>query len=120
VQIGVIASERQAINACMRSLSAEDERFQPLADKYWVARGGSHTDGGAFRFTVTPLDTLTRYGSGVLTCENKFGRLVPYDGERQQVRLRSVDPNRVPVDFTRMWEGQVYRAIDDFWAMCLP
>ena len=53
VQIGLIASERQAINACLRSLAAEDARFQPLADKYWVARGGSYTDGGAFAFTVS-------------------------------------------------------------------
>jgi len=40
VQIGLIASERQAIHACLRSLSNEDERFKPLADKYWNARGG--------------------------------------------------------------------------------
>ena len=52
VQIGLIASERQAINACLRSLAAEDQRFQPYADRYWAARGGSHTDGGAFRFSV--------------------------------------------------------------------
>src|SRR5690606_33235007 len=54
VQIGMIASERQAINVCLRSLAAEDGRFRPLADKSWVARGGSHTGGGAFRFTVSP------------------------------------------------------------------
>ncbi len=65
VQIGLIASERQAINACLRSLSSEDDRFRPIADRYWVARGGSHTDGGAFRFTVTP--------DAGLTCHNKFG-----------------------------------------------
>jgi hypothetical protein len=35
VQIGLIASERQAINACLRSLAAEDERFQPLAGRCW-------------------------------------------------------------------------------------
>ena len=52
VKIGLCASERQAINACLRSLSAEDARFQPLADRYWNARGGSYTDGGAFAFTV--------------------------------------------------------------------
>ena len=52
VQLGLIASERQAMNAALRSLAAQDPRFLPLADRYWVARGGSHTDGGAFTFTV--------------------------------------------------------------------
>ncbi len=68
VQIGLIASERQAINACLRSLSAADARFQPLADKYWLARGGSYTDGGAFAFTVTKNEHGYQ-----LTCRDKFG-----------------------------------------------
>ena len=67
-RIGLIASERQAINACLRSLAAEDSRFEPIADRYWVARGGSHTDGGAFAFTVTRRD-----GGTELVCRNKFG-----------------------------------------------
>ncbi len=71
VQIGLIASERQAINACLRSLAAEDTRFQPLADKYWVARGGSYTDGGAFAFTVS----MDEQGCH-LACRDKFGRLI--------------------------------------------
>jgi glutamate synthase domain-containing protein 3 len=71
VQIGLIASERQAINACLRSLSQEDGRFQPLADTYWVARGGSYTDGGAFVFTVSGGEDGCR-----LTCRDKFGKLV--------------------------------------------
>ena len=52
VQVGVIASEKQAIDAALASLSAEDERICPVADRYWTARGGSYTDGGAFVFTV--------------------------------------------------------------------
>jgi glutamate synthase domain-containing protein 1/glutamate synthase domain-containing protein 3 len=72
VQIGLISSERQAINACLRSLSAEDPRFQPVADQYWNARGGSYTDGGAFAFTVARDDHSTR-----LVCRNKFGAEVP-------------------------------------------
>ena len=71
VQIGLIASERQAINACLRSLAAEDERFQPVADKYWVARGGSYTDGGAFAFTVSKDEQGCH-----LACRDKFGKLV--------------------------------------------
>jgi hypothetical protein len=48
VQIGLICSEKQAIDATLRSLAKEDMRFCPVADKYWNARGGSSTDGGAF------------------------------------------------------------------------
>ncbi|MEW6567703.1 MAG: hypothetical protein AB1449_05965 [Chloroflexota bacterium] len=68
VQIGLIASERQAIHARLRSLAAEDGRFQPLPDRTWVARGGSHTDGGAFRLVVS--------NRGGLVCADKFGRPV--------------------------------------------
>lgn len=71
VQIGLIASERQAINACLRSLAGLDSRFEPLADRYWVARGGSYTDGGAFVFSVRE----TAAGRE-LTCADKFGRIV--------------------------------------------
>jgi len=71
VQVGLIASEKQAIDATLHSLAAEDARFQPIADRYWNARGGSHTDGGAFSFT------LSRNGTGtVLSCADKFGRPV--------------------------------------------
>jgi glutamate synthase domain-containing protein 1/glutamate synthase domain-containing protein 3 len=52
VQVGLIASEKQAIDAALESLATEDERVCPVADLYWNARGGSHTDGGAFLFTV--------------------------------------------------------------------
>jgi hypothetical protein len=52
VQIGLICSEKQAIDATLRGLSREDPRFSPVADRYWNARGGSSTDGGAFIFTV--------------------------------------------------------------------
>jgi len=48
VQIGLICSEKQAIDATLRSLAKEDPRFCPVADKYWNARGGSSSDGGAF------------------------------------------------------------------------
>jgi glutamate synthase domain-containing protein 1/glutamate synthase domain-containing protein 3 len=77
VQIGLIASERQAINACLRSLAAEDARFQPLADRYWVARGGSYTDGGAFAIGVSKNEKGCR-----LTVHDKFGRpvLAPQPG----------------------------------------
>ena len=71
VQIGLVCSEKQAIDATLRSLAREDERFCPVADRYWNARGGSHTDGGAFVFTVEGEN-----GEKALTCADKFGRTV--------------------------------------------
>ena len=53
VSIGLICSEKQAIDATLASLAAEDPRFTPVADVYWNARGGSSTDGGAFLLTVS-------------------------------------------------------------------
>ncbi len=71
VKIGLIASERQAIDACLKSLAADDSRFASKADRYWNARGGSYTDGGAFIFTVDRSS-----GSPTLRCADKFGREV--------------------------------------------
>jgi len=74
VQIGLICSEKQAIDATLQNLAAEDSRFCPIADKYWNARGGSATDGGAFIFTVK--DAGKGDGSKELICTNKFGDVV--------------------------------------------
>jgi glutamate synthase domain-containing protein 1/glutamate synthase domain-containing protein 3 len=76
VQIGLICSEKQAIDATLRSLAREDMRFCPIADKYWNARGGSSSDGGAFIFTVDS----DREGKKTLSCTNKFGHEVKLDG----------------------------------------
>jgi glutamate synthase domain-containing protein 1/glutamate synthase domain-containing protein 3 len=72
VRVGLICSEKQAIDATLHSLSSEDSRFHRIADKYWNARGGSHTDGGAFIFTIR------EGGNGCsgkeMICTDKFGR----------------------------------------------
>ena len=65
VSIGLVASEKQAIDATLRSLASEDQRFRTVADRYWNARGGSHTDGGAFAFKVT---------QDSFTCTDKFDK----------------------------------------------
>ena len=70
VSIGFAASEKQAIDAALESLALEDPRFWSHADRYWNARGGSHTDGGAFIFTVQPDGS----GAATLACTDKFGR----------------------------------------------
>lgn len=72
VSIGLIGSEKQAIDAALHSLASEDSRFRLVADRYWNARGGSYTDGGAFIFSVR------RNGErAVLSCSDKFGQTVP-------------------------------------------
>jgi glutamate synthase domain-containing protein 1/glutamate synthase domain-containing protein 3 len=81
VQIGLVASEKQAIDAALESLAAEDERICPVADRYWSARGGSHTDGGAFVFTVSEPDRVNSNGNGrgrirELLVTDKFGNQI--------------------------------------------
>ena len=100
VQIGLIGSEKQAIDATLRSLSEEDKRFPSVADKYWNARGGSYTDGGAFIFTIRGGEKKK------LVCSNKFGEVVktpeyqmhcdftksitpPPDGDRQREMIEA-------------------------------
>ena len=75
VSIGLICSEKQAIDATLASLASEDKRFTPIADKYWNARGGSHTDGGAFVLTVSPTDGVSNGPTGkyAMAIADKFG-----------------------------------------------
>jgi glutamate synthase domain-containing protein 1/glutamate synthase domain-containing protein 3 len=72
VQIGLICSEKQAIDATLISLEQEDPRFRPIADKYWNARGGSYTDGGAFIFSLKDDGS----GGKQLICSDKFGNVI--------------------------------------------
>ena len=76
VQVGLICSEKQAIDATLLSLSKDNERICPVADRYWNARGGSHTDGGAFIFNLVPDPS----GRIQMECTDKFGEPVPMPG----------------------------------------
>lgn len=89
VQIGLICSEKQAIDATLQSLAAEDSRFCPVADKYWNARGGSATDGGAFIFTIS--DSGKGDGSKKLVCTNKFGDTVTVP-KHQNPEMSALEP----------------------------
>jgi glutamate synthase domain-containing protein 1/glutamate synthase domain-containing protein 3 len=73
VQVGLICSEKQAIDATLHSLSKDDKRICPVADKYWNARGGSYTDGGSFIFNLEKDSA----GKMRISCTDKFGRTVP-------------------------------------------
>ena len=68
ISIGLIASEKQAIDATLEALANDDNRVRPVADAYWYARGGSYTDGGAFIFTIDE--------TGILECTDKFGKII--------------------------------------------
>ena len=105
VSVGFAASEKQAIDAALESLAREDPRFWSHADRYWNARGGSHTDGGAFIFTVHANGN----GHAKLQCADKFGRVIrsgalqkPYDGRATAVRTDMALPD-VPVDELFAW-----------------
>ncbi len=85
VEIGLVCSEKQAIDATLESLAKEDARFGTVADQYWNARGGSYTDGGAFIFTVKENGAE---GRKELACTDKFGRVI------------DVPSNQIPLDFS--------------------
>ncbi len=91
VQIGLVCSEKQAIDATLASLASEDPRFCPVADLYWNARGGSHTDGGAFVFSLE-----SKNGRQVLTCTDKFGKpkTVPWYQKPWEGTVLEIDPDR--------------------------
>jgi glutamate synthase domain-containing protein 1 len=98
VSVGIIASEKQAIDATLASLAHEDVRVSPVADRYWNARGGSYTDGGGFIFTVSE--------SGRLTCTNKFGDIVATPpGQLHHIPLIRVAPAAGPSGTPRPVQG---------------
>jgi len=90
VAVGFAASEKQAVDAALESLAEEDQRFWSRADRYWNARGGSHTDGGAFVFTVSQEPG----GSARLECTDKFGKPVTtnIDTEPPSFQLSGSNP----------------------------
>ncbi len=99
VEIGLVCSEKQAIDATLESLAKEDPRFGTVADQYWNARGGSYTDGGSFIFTVMGNGD----GKKSLCCTDKFGRVI--DTPKEQTPLDfTVDLPRVTYHVDRLRE----------------
>lgn len=68
---GAIASEKQALDAFFEDIASRDDTVPPMADRYWAARGGSCTDGGAFVYTLRKDN-----GASVLDVRDKFGNQV--------------------------------------------
>jgi len=92
VEIGLICSEKQAIDATLESLAKEDPRFGTIADHYWNARGGSYTDGGSFIFTIRESTP----GKMNLTCTDKFGGAIDVPRDQAPLDFSSALP-AVPV-----------------------
>lgn len=127
-QLGIIASEKQAIDALLRSLQTEDSRFWSRADLYWNARGGSYTDGGAFIFTVEEKE----HGERRLICTDKFGTVIesPKGKTRHKPEdlLSTVSPVDPPVQidadanaeklFHRLKGEIAGMDFSKFWALC--
>jgi len=105
--IGFAASEKQGIDAALASLASEDARFWSHADRYWNARGGSHTDGGAFVFSVRPDED----DSAHLSCADKFGRPVGVVSSQAPYRPNGHHPRPFPSPP----EGQASEVFD--WAV---
>lgn len=99
-KIGLIASEKQAIDAMLKSLAEDDDRFYPLADLYWYARGGSYTDGGAFIFTIDE--------SRNLTCTDKFGKLITTPKHQRHYKKNAIyNPDKNHPDIDRTFSQQL-------------
>ncbi len=102
----------------MQNLATEDNRFCPIADKYWNARGGSATDGGAFIFTVK--DSGDGDGSKKLVCTNKFGEVVktPQNQKQYKITAELITPaNTAEID-QALTQGLSRTDISDFKDYC--
>jgi glutamate synthase domain-containing protein 1/glutamate synthase domain-containing protein 3 len=82
---GAIASEKQALDAFFEEISSGDTGVPPMADRYWAARGGSSTDGGAFVFTLKENG-----GQGTLDVRDKFGH--PVNGKADPMSRKKTHP----------------------------
>ena len=89
VQVGLVCSEKQALDATLKSLADEDPRVGTVADRCWNARGGSYTDGGAFIFNLDK--TGEEVSDRKITCMDKFGREIKAPEGNQKAYL----PGRV-------------------------
>lgn len=106
VDIGLVASEKQAIDATLRSLHQEDQRFLPYADIYWNARGGSYTDGGAFVFTVKEES---------LVVSDKFGRRISTGKEKDCPPTQSVGRRMETIEEAAGKILEFSKIIDNRW-----
>jgi len=104
---GAIASEKQALDAFFEEISQQDPSVPPLADRYWAARGGSCTDGGAFVYTLrkegglSKIEVRDKFGNAVRGKEypgSKKASLPPYNciGSRADLKGKKVGTGILP------------------------
>ncbi len=121
VQVGLICSEKQAIDAALKSLAKDDNRICPVADRYWNARGGSHSDGGAFVFDLIPGNN----GKYRMECKDKFGAPVPVTNKSEACTF-SADissqtiPENTGKQITEIIESGESRKLYDYFTENIP
>jgi len=93
---GAIASEKQALDAFFEEMSSQDPSIPPMADKYWAARGGSCTDGGAFVYTVKEEN-----GRCLLDVRDKFEKRI----NKQAYPKDSSTKSSPPVQLRKPFKG---------------
>ncbi len=101
---GAVASEKQALDAFFEEIAYEDPSVPPMAEMYWVARGGSCTDGGAFVYTMKKKNSLS-----ILDVRDKFGNQVI--GKTYAGRRKEVDP--IPIKLYRPVSGRRKKPLPD-------
>jgi glutamate synthase domain-containing protein 1/glutamate synthase domain-containing protein 3 len=119
VQVGLIGSEKQAIDATLLSLSKDDQRICPVADRYWNARGGSHSDGGTFMFDIVP----GAGGKYRLECKDKFGNPVYITGKTESCDFTTEKGSSKIID--QIIKGINYhigegKDLTEFFRRCIP
>jgi len=131
---GAIASEKQALDAFFEEIAAQDSTVAPMADRYWAARGGSCTDGGAFVYTLhkekgrTALVVRDKFGDFISgrdstgirpethTLTSHFDRRLSWKGKKKDLSLSPEgnpewpeeakgDPEGVPAASPRVFRG---------------
>ncbi len=93
---GAIASEKQALDAFFEEISSQDPSVPPMADRYWAARGGSCTDGGAFVFTLKKEN-----GHSSLDVRDKFGKQI----SKHASPAGPIKKDSPPIPFRKKFKG---------------
>ena len=88
VEIGLICSEKQALDATLVSLAKEDPRFGRWRTSTGMPGEGAIRDGGAFIFTVKESTP----GNMDLTCTDKFGRVIDVPADQTPLDFRAELP----------------------------
>ena len=121
VQVGLICSEKQAIDAALKSLAKDDKRICPVADRYWNARGGSHSDGGAFVFDLVPDNK----GKFRMECKDKFGIDVPITNKTEACDFSSENfssgtSEKIETQIKAIIESGVYTKLFNYFKDNIP